>query len=251
MPTDTHASISPHPDWRPSPNHGERRGGAIDMVVLHYTAMPSAEAAIARLCDPAAGVSAHYLIAADGGLCQMVEEDRRAWHAGAGQWGDVTDVNSRSIGIELDNLGVDTQGTPVPFAAAQMTTLETLLVGLLERHSIPPARVIGHADMAPGRKQDPGPAFDWRRLALSGLSIWPAPHPLADVADPRGTFRRAAHAFGYPIRPHGPWDGDAKAVWRAFADRFCPGERALGAPSAQAAAQAAALAARWPVRRGD
>ncbi|WP_330220641.1 N-acetylmuramoyl-L-alanine amidase [Palleronia pelagia] len=154
------------PDWHPSPNFGPRRDGARpDMVVLHYTAMASCEAARDRLCDPAAEVSAHYLVGPDGRVIHMVQEDQRAWHAGAGAWGPVRDVNSRSIGIELSNDGTS------PFAAAQMDALERLLPGILARHGIPPARVIGHSDMAPGRKVDPGPRFDWARLARRGLAI--------------------------------------------------------------------------------
>ncbi|MEH6360408.1 MAG: N-acetylmuramoyl-L-alanine amidase, partial [Amylibacter sp.] len=127
------------------------------MVVVHYTAMETADAACARLCDEAAEVSAHYLISEQGDIVQLVDEDMRAWHAGAGAWGDVTDVNSHSIGIELANTG-DT-----PFAAAQMDALEGLLGGIQNRWKIPAARIIGHSDMAPGRKFDPGVRFDWQR----------------------------------------------------------------------------------------
>jgi N-acetylmuramoyl-L-alanine amidase len=134
------------------------------MVVIHYTAMKGAQAALDRLCDPQSEVSAHYLIGADGTLWQMVDEDMRAWHAGAGQWGEVTDVNSRSIGIELDNLGNH------PFAEPQMAALERLLAGIMARWNVPPERVIGHSDMAPGRKSDPGPRFDWHRLERQGLA---------------------------------------------------------------------------------
>ena len=123
-----------------------------------------------RLCDPEAEVSAHYVIAQDGALTQLVDEADRAWHAGAGQWGWVTDVNSHSIGIELDNSGRD-----MPFPEGQMRCLERLLVSILDRHKIPAERVIGHSDMAPGRKQDPGPCFDWKRLAEKGLSVWANP----------------------------------------------------------------------------
>ncbi len=130
----------------PSPNFGERRGGARpDLVVIHYTAMPSLAEARARLCDPAHEVSAHWLIAENGTTEQLVDEHHRAWHAGAGQWGDVTDVNSRSIGIELANTGAQ------PFPEPQMTALVSLLRGILARWSIPPDRIICHSDMAPAR----------------------------------------------------------------------------------------------------
>lgn len=134
-------------------------------MVLHYTAMTSARAALERLCDPVAEVSAHYLIGGDGTLWQMVAEDRRAWHAGAGEWCGLDDINSRSIGIELDNRGDH------PFAARQMDVLEELLKGIFERWSIGGAAVIGHSDMAPGRKVDPGPRFDWERLERQGLAM--------------------------------------------------------------------------------
>lgn len=133
-------------------------------MVIHYTAMTSAEAARQRLCDPAAEVSAHYLIGADGTLWQLVAEEMRAWHAGAGEWRGLDDINSRSIGIELDNTGAH------PFPEPQMAVLETLLAGVLHRWQIGPEGVIGHSDMAPGRKIDPGPRFDWPRLAHQDLA---------------------------------------------------------------------------------
>lgn len=151
--------------WHPSPNFGPRRDGLKpSLIVIHYTAMNSAEAALQRLCDPAVEVSAHYLIGGDGTLWQMVAEENRAWHAGTGEWCGVDDINSRSIGIELDNRGSH------PFSEPQMACLEALLAGIMERWSIPPAGVIGHSDMAPGRKFDPGPHFDWARLEQLGLA---------------------------------------------------------------------------------
>ncbi|MDE4098789.1 N-acetylmuramoyl-L-alanine amidase [Phaeobacter gallaeciensis] len=151
--------------WHPSPNFGPRRDGLIpQFVVLHYTAMETAEAALQRLCDPAAEVSAHYLIGQDGTLWQMVEEAQRAWHAGAGEWCGLEDLNSRSIGIELDNRGDH------PFSEPQMTRLERLLGDILRRWEIASEGVIGHSDMAPGRKCDPGARFDWARLARQGLA---------------------------------------------------------------------------------
>lgn len=150
-----------------SPNHGDRRGQGVELVVIHYTAMSDCAGAKARLCDPEAEVSAHYLIGVDGTVHPLVPEDRRAWHAGAGEWQGRGDVNSRSIGIELDNPG------DRPFSAPMMAALERLLTDLLARYDLGPEAVIGHSDMAPGRKIDPGPRFDWRRLALQGLAIWP------------------------------------------------------------------------------
>jgi N-acetylmuramoyl-L-alanine amidase len=224
---------------RSSPNFGPRRGGVTpDMVVIHHTAMADAGAALARLCDPAAEVSAHYLIARDGRVWAMVPEAERAWHAGAGAWGAVEDVNSRSIGIELDNPG-PLAGFP-PFAEPQMAALEFLLDGILARWGIPPERVIAHSDMAPGRKADPGPKFDWRRLALGGRSVWVEPG--AAVPD---AFDPAAKRVGYRMA-----EGDRAAVLAAFRLRFRPQGRGAE-PDAADAGLMAALAEAWPCVDGD
>ncbi|WP_245776382.1 N-acetylmuramoyl-L-alanine amidase [Thalassovita taeanensis] len=212
----------------PCCSFGPRRDGARpDMVVIHYTAMHSAEAALERLCDPAVEVSAHYLIGPQGQVWQMVDEDMRAWHAGAGQWGAVSDVNSRSIGIELANLGDH------PFAEPQMAALEALLAGIMARWAIPPERVIGHSDMAPERKIDPGPRFDWLRLARQGLSVWP------QAAAP-GDFWADAARFGYGL-------ADEALVLNAFRMRFRPW--AEGPVSEADRSLMADLAARFPVDR--
>lgn len=218
-------SITPHP----SPNFGARRRDALpDMVVLHYTAMDSVKAALERLCSPDHEVSAHYLISEAGKVYQLVDEEQRAWHAGAGCWGAVTDVNSRSIGIELANTGF------APFPEPQMAALEDLLTGILRRWAIPPMRVIGHSDMAPGRKIDPGARFDWYRLAMAGLSIWPnaATNPASDT-DLVETLRRLGMtadcddatllaAFRLRYRPWGKGPVDALDIATAqdLADRF-------------------------------
>ncbi|TCP41747.1 N-acetylmuramoyl-L-alanine amidase [Rhodovulum marinum] len=222
------------PLWRPSPNCGPRRDGARpDMVVLHYTAM-DLDGALARLCDPAAQVSAHYLVARDGRLFQLVDEDTRAWHAGAGCWGAVGDVNSRSIGIELDNRGDE------PFSQPLMATLEGLLPGIMARHGVPPERVIAHSDMAPGRKSDPGRRFDWRRLARLGLSVWPEAGEVGapDEAAFRAATARIGYGKGWPT-------GD---VLEAFRQRFRPWATGPLSPGDMAAA--ADLARRFPVDRG-
>ncbi len=192
----------------PSPNCGSRRDGLRPtLIVLHYTAMQGAHAALERLSDPQAEVSAHYLIAGDGRVWHMVDEADRAWHAGVGSWRGQDDINSRSIGIELDNAGTH------PFAEPQMAALEALLPGLMARWSIPAGNVIAHSDMAPERKFDPGARFDWRRLARLGLSIWP------DVPSDPGArdFDTLCAAFGYPPEA-GP-----EARLKAFRDRFRPG----------------------------
>lgn len=221
---------------RSSPNCGARRGGARpDMVVIHYTAMRDAEAALARLCDPAAQVSAHYLIGEAGRVWRLVDEAARAWHAGAGGWGGVADVNSRSVGIELANPG-PLAGFP-PFPEPQMAALEALLDGIAHRWGIMPARVIGHSDMAPGRKADPGPKFDWRRLARGGRAVW-AEAKAVGMGD-WAAFRAAAVAIGY----HAP-GGDWQMVLDAFRLRFRPW--AGGALQAVDVAVAQALAAAHP-----
>lgn len=191
----------------PSPNCGPRRDGLRpEFVVLHYTAMESAEAALDRLCDPGPEVSAHYLICEKGRVFQLVPEDMRAWHAGAGRWQGKDDINSRSIGIELANRGTH------PFSEPQMAALETLLPGIMTRWEIPLLGVIGHSDMAPGRKFDPGARFDWQRLARQGLSVWPkTAHGSAQAPD----WAALATAFGYPM-------DDAAATLAAFRARFRP-----------------------------
>lgn len=187
----------------PSPNHGERRGGVRpSLVVIHYTGMASCAEARARLCDPVAEVSAHWLISENGAVEALVPEDRRAWHAGTGEWGGSGDVNSRSIGVELASPG------DRPFPQAQMAALEVLLAGIMARWSISARDVIAHSDIAPSRKGDPGARFDWRRLALQGLSVWPEP------AEP-GDFWADVRAFGYP----GAAEADLLAAFRL---RFRP-----------------------------
>ncbi|KUF12041.1 N-acetylmuramoyl-L-alanine amidase [Pseudoponticoccus marisrubri] len=216
--------------WHPSPNFGPRRDtDAPDMIVLHYTAMRSAPDALTLLCDPAREVSAHYLIGADGHLWQMVREADRAWHAGAGSWAGARDVNSRSIGIELSNTGA------TPFAAPQMAALEALLRDLMARWAIRPEAVVAHSDTALGRKIDPGPRFDWRRLARQGLSVWPEP------AAP-GQFLQDCGRFGYDCA-----EGGEEDLLHAVRLRFRPW--ATGRLDDTDRAIMADLAARYPARR--
>ncbi|MFP5479744.1 MAG: N-acetylmuramoyl-L-alanine amidase [Alphaproteobacteria bacterium] len=173
----------------------------MELIVLHYTVLDCAQS-LERLCDTVAEVSAHYLIDRDGTVLSLVDEGARAWHAGAGEWLGEGDVNSRSIGVELVNSGAE------PFAEPQMQALELLLRELLDRHGLVPQAVIGHSDMAPGRKSDPGPRFDWRRLAAKGLTVWPQPgEPRDFVADLR--------AFGYP-------EAAPEVLLTAFRLRFRP-----------------------------
>jgi N-acetylmuramoyl-L-alanine amidase len=204
-------------------------------VVIHYTAMESCAAAKDRLCDPQAEVSAHWLIAEDGTLHALVDEVQRAWHAGAGSWQGRDDVNSRSIGIELSNRGDH------PFAESQMKALESLLRDLLPRWNIGAAGVIGHSDMAPGRKIDPGPRFDWLRLARQGLAVWPETAgrslPPNEIA-----FAALAQSFGYP-------ETDFETLLSAVRLRFRPW--ATGPLNGEDMAVVADLAARYGVDGGQ
>lgn len=211
----------------PSPNHGDRRGQRPELVVIHYTGMEDGASARARLCDPATEVSAHWLIHEAGLTEQLVAEDRRAWHAGAGSWQGREDVNSRSIGIELVNPG------DRPFPEPQMAALERLLRAIMARWDIAPAGVIGHSDLAPGRKIDPGPRFDWQRLARQGLAIWPtcpaiaagnadsAEAPLADsltrIGYPDAPERLAAFRLRFRPWASGPEDAADRRIAFALA----------------------------------
>lgn len=212
----------------PSPNFGPRRDGVRpDLIVLHYTAMGSCGEARARLCDPAGEVSAHWLISEAGEVEQLVDEEMRAWHAGAGSWGAVSDVNSRSIGIELANVG------DAPFPEPQMAALEAVLRAVMGRWQVPPERVIAHSDMAPDRKRDPGPRFDWQRLARQGLSVWPGAG-----GDAHLPLAQSLSLIGYP-------DAPPQARLAAFRMRFRPWAR--GPEDAKDRVLAADLAARFPV----
>lgn len=205
--------------WRPSPNFGTRRDSARpELVVLHHTAMASAEDALARLCAPEFEVSAHYLISGNGELYQLVAESERAWHAGRGEWRGRADINSRSIGIELDNPGDQ------PFAEPQMAVLEKLLGRILNRWNIRAEGVIGHSDFAFGRKSDPGPRFDWRRLARRGLSVWPEHGGRILPPEPQA-FAAAARRFGFPAPSAHGERRQSGHLLAAFRMRFAPWRR--------------------------
>jgi len=196
----------------PSPNFDARDSG-ISMVVLHYTGMRDAESAVARLRDPEAGVSCHYLIAEDGQILRMVAEEDRAWHAGQSYWRGVRGVNGCSIGIEIVNPGHEFGYRP--FTEQQMEALLPLLAGIVERHHVAPANVVGHSDVAPARKQDPGELFDWARLAKHGLAI---ARPTRGLVDPHwtdGGFLLALERWGYDVH-------EAEPAVTAFQRRFRP-----------------------------
>ncbi len=182
----------------PSPNFNERNA-PVSMIVLHYTAMPSCEESLARLCDgdpalPAGRVSSHYLVDLDGTVYRLVDEAKRAWHAGIGSWGGVRDVNSASIGIEIQNVGVDGNGRRVPFPEEQIDAVIDLCAGIQRRHGIRARNVVGHSDVAPVRKQDPGEAFPWRRLAAAGVGTW-----TDDFATPDRPADTMLASIGYDI----------------------------------------------------
>jgi N-acetylmuramoyl-L-alanine amidase len=209
-------------DVRPSPNHGERVGGPADALVLHYTGMPRCADAIARLCDPEAQVSAHYVIEESGRLWQLVPERRRAWHAGRSRWGEETDLNSRSIGIEICNPGHD--GGAPPYPRRQIARVIDLVADVLARNAISPARVLAHSDIAPDRKDDPGERFPWGALARRGLCLWARPEPIrpADGAlDAAGLeeLRKGLAALGYPASASGWSQMDVLAL-KAFQRRW-------------------------------
>ena len=197
--------------YRPSPNFDVRRH-PVSMLVLHYTGMQSAAAALDRLTDPAAKVSAHWAVAEDGQIICLVDEGQRAWHAGKAWWRGITDVNSASIGIEIVNPGHEFGYRPFP--ADQMASVEQLVSAAVARFGIHPSNVVGHSDVAPARKDDPGELFDWPRLARIGLAV---PVPGAGF-DPNwtdeGTLAALAR-YGYDItRP--------TAAVVAFQRRFRP-----------------------------
>jgi N-acetylmuramoyl-L-alanine amidase len=208
---------------RPSPNHAPRGEPVrIDMLVLHYTGMASAAAALDRLCDPVARVSAHYLVEENGEIWRLVSEGRRAFHAGHSYWAGETDLNHVSIGIEIVNPGHEWGYRPFP--EEQMSAVEQLCCDLVSRYPIPPHRIVGHSDVAPDRKSDPGELFDWPRLARTGIGIWP--HPAPDLARRRGrgvgvVERAAALAdlarIGYCVT-----SGEEAAALAAFQRRFRP-----------------------------
>jgi N-acetylmuramoyl-L-alanine amidase len=206
---------------RPSPNHDARAEGPVDILVMHYTGMKTAEEALARLCDPEAKVSSHYTIDRDGTVYRHVAEDRRARHAGVSYWAGVRDVNSRSIGIEIVNPGHEFGY--IPFAEPQIAALIDLSRGILARHPIAPARVVGHSDVAPNRKQDPGELFPWARLAEFGIGVWPSIHPPRSGNRGPGeaeTFAENLRRFGYGVPPEIDWP--LADVIAAFQRRFRP-----------------------------
>jgi N-acetylmuramoyl-L-alanine amidase len=212
-----------------SPNHDARADGTqVDMLVLHYTGMQTGEAALARMCDPAAKVSAHYMIEEDGRIFRLVAEERRAWHAGVAYWRGQRDVNARSIGIELVNPGHEFGYRDFP--PAQMDALVELAYGILARHPIAKRNVVGHSDVAPARKTDPGERFAWDRLARAGIGLWPqGVHAHAgrtygpdDVGGAIAAAQNQLEAYGYELSVTGVLDEETALVLSAFQRHFRP-----------------------------
>jgi N-acetylmuramoyl-L-alanine amidase len=214
---------------RRSPNFGPRAAGAaIDMIVLHYTGMPEAEAALRWLCDPRSQVSSHYFVFEDGRVTQLVDESQRAWHAGASYWAGETDINSRSIGIEIANPGHAFGYREFP--DAQIDAVIALCREIVARHGIPPERILAHSDIAPGRKQDPGELFPWERLAAEGLGAWVRPSPIVpghvlQLGDAGPEVRELAarlRRFGYGAADSGEFDAALETIVAAFQRHFRP-----------------------------
>jgi N-acetylmuramoyl-L-alanine amidase len=230
----------------PSPNWDARPGGCqIDMIVLHYTGMRTAREALARLCDPEAGVSAHYLVDEDGNVVRLVAEARRAFHAGVSYWRGQRALNGRSIGIELVNPGHELGYRDFP--VLQLVSVCDLCLEILSRHRVEARNIVGHSDVAPDRKQDPGEKFDWEGLARNGVGLWPEGVPdlgtsgaVRDAASMRDV-RAALARIGYEVAPEGPLDPATSAVLRAF-QRHWRGEAVTGQADAGTLARLLAVA---------
>ena len=210
----------------PSPNF-DARTRPPDMLVLHYTGMPTGEAALARLCDPAARVSAHYLVEEDGRVFALVPEERRAWHAGKSFWRGERDVNGASIGVEIVNPGHEWGYRP--FLAAQIEAVIQLVADIRSRWTVPDERILGHSDVAPDRKEDPGELFPWKRLAEAGHGLWAEPAaapgaPLGEGDAGAGVFALQAGLtrLGYDSAPSGAYDAATAAIVRAFQRHWRP-----------------------------
>lgn len=214
-----------------SPNHGERKGGRTpDSLILHYTGVPTGEAAVRLLCDPATQVSAHYVVMPDGALLQLVPETRRAWHAGKGSWAGETDMNDISLGIEIAHPGHKDGAAAFPYPQAQIATVTALCQDIVARWRIAPQRVLAHSDIAPDRKIDPGEFFPWAQLAKAGIGHYVAPCPIADgprlELDARGAdvkeLQSLLASYGYGIEPSGVYEARTQSVIRAFQRHFRP-----------------------------
>lgn len=214
---------------RPSPNFGPRPDGvAAEILLLHYTDMPTAEGAIAWLADPRSQVSCHYVVAEDGTITQMVAEADRAWHAGVATWRGEGDINARSIGIEIANLGHD-HGYP-DFPDAQVEAVIALACDICARNQIAPERVLAHSDVAPLRKRDPGEKFPWARLAAAGVGHFVEPEPvrggrffqIGDQGAPVEALQAMLAWYGYGLEIDGVFGPVTESVVAAFQRHFRP-----------------------------
>lgn len=211
-----------------SPHHDARAAARPDMIVLHYTGMLTAEEALARLRAPESKVSCHYFVGEGGEIAQLVPEARRAWHAGLSSWEGASDVNSRSIGIEIVNPGHDF-GYP-DFAPAQIEAVIGLCREIIARYRIRPRRVLAHSDVAPARKKDPGEKFPWTRLAAGGVGLWVEPAPLApgpilavgDCGEAVSALQIDLARYGYGLSVSGRYDAATQATVTAFQRHFRP-----------------------------
>jgi N-acetylmuramoyl-L-alanine amidase len=228
----------------PSPNFGARLAPP-DMILLHYTGMPSGEAALARLTDPVAKVSAHYLVEEDGRVFVLVDEARRAWHAGISSWRGASDINGLSVGVEMVNPGHEFGYRAFP--KAQIAAVIELIADIRTRWTIPDARILGHSDVAPARKEDPGELFPWKALAEAGHGLWAEPPAAPGATLGEGdeglgvlALQGALARLGYDCAASGRYDGATTQVVRAFQRHWSPG-RLDGAADGQARARLMAL----------
>jgi N-acetylmuramoyl-L-alanine amidase len=208
---------------RPSLNYDSRpKTAPIDMLVIHYTDMETAEEALDLLCSPASKVSSHYLISENGHIYRLVEEENRAWHAGVSFWKGRTKLNDYSIGIELANPGHRCGYKDFP--QKQIDALIQLSHGIMSRHHIPPYHVVAHSDIAPDRKKDPGEKFPWKILAQHNIGFWPSKKLEVMVPHTIEVFlvQQMLSRIGYHVPMHGMYDPGTKLVIEAFQRHFCP-----------------------------
>lgn len=209
------------------------------MLILHYTGMQSAEAAIGRLCDPEARVSSHYVVEEDGTVWRLVPEERRAWHAGISFWRGHETLNGRSIGIEIVNPGHEWGYRPFPLT--QMAAVRDLSRGILSRHPIPARNVVAHSDIAPDRKEDPGELFDWPGLAAAGVGLWPDFSAQPSEPGNEAVLRANLIEIGYPVPPPDAGEAPFATLLRAFQRHWRP-TAITGLADAETTARAAVLA---------
>lgn len=213
----------------PSPNHNQRDPEKpVDILLLHYTGMVSGEGAVRWLCNPLSKVSSHYVVFEDGRTVQLVDEGRRAWHAGKSHWAGETDINTRSVGVEIVNPGHEWGYRPFP--DLQIAAVIELCQGIIARHPIPPERVLAHSDVAPMRKEDPGELFPWQRLSTAGVGLWVPPCPLVagpvlgpgDASAAVVALQWRLRGFGYGLSEDGRFGDETAAVISAFQRHFRP-----------------------------